>query len=147
MPFGFCWAGSSHVLCTPSSNYHEAGLVLSCLFLHIWTVSYTFSALMLLVGLQEGHPTCKKLSGGLLALLSVWSEVQTCIWPSWCRCHSLCLASVESRLVLPFWYWLTRVVPEKGCVWTVSFSAVLWTSFGEIFLVMVTLCFFALMLS
>jgi len=25
-----------------------------------------------------------------------------------------CLASVKSRLVLPFWYRLTRVVPEKG---------------------------------
>jgi len=24
------------------------------------------------------------------------------------------LALVKSRLVLPFWYWLTRVVPEKG---------------------------------
>ena len=24
------------------------------------------------------------------------------------------LASVKSRLVLPFWYWLTRVVLEKG---------------------------------
>jgi len=31
----------------------------------------------LLVGRQEGHPTCKKLSGGVLAWLSVWSEVQT----------------------------------------------------------------------
>ena len=41
-----------------------------------------FSALMLLVGQQEGHPACKKLSGGVLALLSLWSEVQTCIWPS-----------------------------------------------------------------
>jgi len=41
-----------------------------------------FSALMLLVGQQEGHPACKKLSGGVLAWLSVWSEVQTCIWPS-----------------------------------------------------------------
>jgi len=40
------------------------------------------SALMLLVGRQEGHPACKKLSGGVLAWLSVWSEVQTCIWPS-----------------------------------------------------------------
>jgi len=27
-------------------------------------MSYAFSALMLLVGRQEGHPTCKKLSGG-----------------------------------------------------------------------------------
>jgi len=26
----------------------------------------------------------------------------------------LSLASVKSRLVLPFWYWLTWVVPEKG---------------------------------
>ena len=41
-----------------------------------------FSTLMLLVGRQEGHPACKKLSGGVLAWLSVWSEVQTCIWPS-----------------------------------------------------------------
>jgi len=38
-----------------------------------------FSALTLLVGRQEGHPACKKLSGGVLAWLSVWSKVQTCI--------------------------------------------------------------------
>ena len=31
--------------------------------------------------------------------MSVWSEVQTCIWPSRCHCHSLSLASVKSRLV------------------------------------------------
>jgi len=66
-----------------------------------------------LVGQQEGHPACKKLSGGLLVWLSVCSEVQTCIWPSWRHCHSLSLASVKSRLVLLFWYWLTRVVPGK----------------------------------
>jgi len=41
-----------------------------------------FSALTLLVGRQEGHPGCKKVSGGLLVWLSVWSKVQTCIWPS-----------------------------------------------------------------
>jgi len=29
-----------------------------------------YSALMLLVGWQEGHPACKKLSGGMLAWLS-----------------------------------------------------------------------------
>ena len=40
--------------------------------------------------------------------------MQTCIWPNWCHCHSLSLASVKSTLVLPFWYQLTRVVPEKG---------------------------------
>jgi len=36
-----------------------------------------FSALMLLIGRQEGHAACKKLSGEVLAWLSVWSEVQT----------------------------------------------------------------------
>ena len=44
--------------------------------------SIAFSALTLLVGRQEGHPACKKQSGGVLAWLSVWSRVQTCIWPS-----------------------------------------------------------------
>jgi len=43
---------------------------------------HAFSALMLLVGRQEGHPACKQLSGGVLAWLSVWSKVQTCIQPS-----------------------------------------------------------------
>ena len=43
---------------------------------------FAFSALTLLVGRQEGHPACKKLSGGVLAWLSVWSEMQTCIRPS-----------------------------------------------------------------
>ena len=41
-----------------------------------------FSALTVLAGWQEGHPACKKLSGGVLAWLSVWSKMQTCIWPS-----------------------------------------------------------------
>jgi len=45
-------------------------------------VSLAFSALTLLVGRQEGHPACKKLSSEVLARLSVWGEVQTCIWPS-----------------------------------------------------------------
>jgi len=38
-----------------------------------------FSAVTLLVGRQEGHPACKNLSGGVLAWLSIWSEVQTCM--------------------------------------------------------------------
>ena len=64
----------------------------------------------------KGIRPVKKLSGGggVLAWLSVWSEVQTCIWPSWCHCHSLSLASVKSRLILPFWCRLTWVVPDKG---------------------------------
>ena len=56
-------------------------------------------ALMLLVGQQEGHPASKKLS----------------------------LASVKSRLVLPFWYRHTWVVPEKGLCMSVCPS----TAFGS----------------
>ena len=36
---------------------------------------FAFGALILLVGRQEGHPACKKLSDWVLAWLSVWSEV------------------------------------------------------------------------
>jgi len=68
-----------------------------------------FSALTLVVGWQEGHPACKKLSGGMLVWLCVWIKVQICIWPSWCHCHSLSLAPVN-----PYWLYLpgfTFLVP------------------------------------
>ena len=42
------------------------------------------------------------LSCGVLAWLCVWSDVQTCMLPSWC-CQSLSLASVKYRLLLPVW--------------------------------------------
>jgi len=58
----------------------------------IISIQCPFSGLTLLVGQQEGHPACKKLSGGMLAWLCVWVKVQICIWPSWCHCHSLSLA-------------------------------------------------------
>jgi len=63
-----------------------------------------FSALMLLVGRQEGHPACKKnLSGEVLAWLSVWSEVHMiCIWSNGCHCHPI----ISCRL--------TQFVLEKG---------------------------------
>ena len=75
-----------------------------------------FSASTLLVGWQEEHPACEKLSDKMLAWLFVWSEVQTCIWSCWCHCHchSLPLPSVKSWLVLSFWSQFTLVVPEKG---------------------------------
>ena len=75
------------------------------------------------LGGRKGIRPVKKLSGGVLVWLFVWSDVQICIWPSWCHCHSLSLASVKSRSVLPFWYRLTRVVPDKGplngCVYAI----------------------------
>jgi len=52
-----------------------------CIYLYVYR-QLAFSALMLLVGRQEGHPACNKLSGGVLLWLSFWGEVQICIWPS-----------------------------------------------------------------
>jgi len=59
-------------------------------------VELCFSALTLLVGRQEGHPACKKLSGEVLAWLSVWSKVQMiCIWSTWCHCHPIISCSCK----------------------------------------------------
>jgi len=53
-------------------------------------------------GWQEGHLACKKLSGEVLAWLSVWGKVQICIWSSWYQCHSLSLAPL-----IPYWFYLS----------------------------------------
>ena len=77
-------------------------------WLHVWILTVkvgwinSFGALTLLVGWQEGHRACKKLSGGILSWLCVWVKVQICIWPSWCHCHSLSLAPVN-----PDWVYLS----------------------------------------
>ena len=113
-PVSFLQAGCPSCRPTKSVKALKAGQQIYRYTDKIIAILSAFSALTLLVGRQEGHPACKKLSGGVLAWLSVWSEVQTCIWPSWCHCHSLSLAPVKSRLVLPFWYQLTRVVLDKG---------------------------------
>ena len=104
---------------SPSSEYNP-GLLLNCVASDRWhemTEWFSFYLSSVLwhcwLGGRKGVRPAKN-SGGVLVWLSVWSEVQTCIWPSWCLCHSLSLASVKSRLVLPFWYRLTWVVPEKG---------------------------------
>jgi len=53
--------------------------------------------------LLVGHPTCKNLSGAeWWGAGVVWGEVQICIWPSWCHCHSLSLAPVN-----PHWFYLS----------------------------------------
>jgi len=60
------------------------------------------------LGGRKGIRPVKNLSGGVLAWLSDLHMAQLS------HCHSLSLASVKSRLVSPFWYWFTQVVPEKG---------------------------------
>jgi len=49
------------------------GLTETVFFVLTYILLNAFSALMLLVGRQEGHPACKNLSSGVLAWLSVWS--------------------------------------------------------------------------
>ena len=73
--------GTAEVSCA-CSTYFILSLSIVVYQLYLPPVLFAFSALTLLVGQQEGHPACKKLSAGVLAWLSVWSEVQTCIWPS-----------------------------------------------------------------
>ena len=66
----------------PRSTVAAGAAVAAVVYVVVARWIFAFSALTLLVGRQEGHPACKKQSGGVLAWLSVWSEVQTCIWPS-----------------------------------------------------------------
>jgi len=49
------------------------------------------------LGSRKGIQSVKKLSGGVLAWLSVCSEVQTCTRASWCWWHSLsCLSEIQT---------------------------------------------------
>jgi len=60
-----------------------------------------FSALMLLVGWQEGHPACKKLEWWGAGMVICLRSGHICIWPSRCHCHSLSLAPVN-----PDWFYV-----------------------------------------
>ena len=52
-----------------------------CIIVIRWNVLFMCLQCFDAVGWAAGrHPACKKLSGGVLAWLSVWSEVQTCIY-------------------------------------------------------------------
>ena len=98
---------------TTDSCVMKLTLSFQCLSSTLFTA---FSALTLLLGWQEGHPACKKLSGGVLAWSSLWSEVQTCILPSWCHCHSVSLASVKPILLLAHPGSPSKKGPLNGCV-------------------------------
>jgi len=71
-----CHALGQYTCCFITQNY-----CLPCpFFIYIYFIStllMSFGASTLLVGRKEGHPACKKLSGGVLVY--VWGEVQTSI--------------------------------------------------------------------
>jgi len=94
-----CFHHSAH------NMYNNITFSLSCCL-----QCFAFSALTLLVGRQEGHPACKKQSGGVLAWLSVWSEV-----PDWHIAQLMPLpltVSCSSKIQIDF----TFLVPAyPGC--------------------------------
>jgi len=74
-----------------------------------------FSALTLLVGHQEEHLACKKLSDEVLARLSVWSEVQmSCMWSSQCQCHPIISCFIKIQIGLTFLVPAYSGSPGKG---------------------------------
>ena len=72
------WNGiASHGTNQPASAVHYSFSLVGII------LAVNNSALTLLVGCQEKQLARKKLSGGVLAWLSVWSVVQMiCIWSS-----------------------------------------------------------------
>jgi len=77
-------------------------------------LSYTFSALTLLVGRQEGHLACKKTEwwGAGVVICLEWVAdlhmVQLMPVPLTVSCFS------KIQIDFTFWYQLTRVIPDKG---------------------------------
>jgi len=65
-----------------------------CVCVCVWTKWLPSVLWLCWLGGRKGIRPVKKLSGEVLAWLSVCSEVQTCIWPSWCHCHS-CFSRIQ----------------------------------------------------
>ena len=97
-----CWHGYWLSVCRKVQLWKYMHMVTatpsSLVSLKSRTVYLAFSASMLLVGWQEGHPACKTwvVTAKILAWLSVCSEVQMiCIWSSWCHSHSIISCSLS----------------------------------------------------
>ena len=88
----YCW----WVILWLTAVYFVVDMLLEVVVVVWFYFSFLFQSGILMASvavfptLLVGH-ACKDLSGRVLVLLSVWSKVQTCIWPSWCHCHSLLL--------------------------------------------------------
>jgi len=64
-------------------------------------IEVAVSALMLLVGWQEEHLTCKKWVRRCWCGYLSGEMQMTCIWSRWCHCHPIISASVKCRTVCP----------------------------------------------
>ena len=86
-------------VCTQIRTVLKFSYSVRLVFVCFWRFSLYFCVSMLVLlpsvlwccwlGGRKGIRPVENKSGGVLVWLSVWSEVQTCIWPSWCHCHSL----------------------------------------------------------
>jgi len=70
-------AFADHFAISTSEVSSAIQIYLLLLLLYTYLI-YPFSALTLLVGWQEGHPACKKQSGGLLAPLMPLPLIVSC---------------------------------------------------------------------
>jgi len=101
------WSSVSHPICAYSIYYNSW---------HPSVLWHAFSALTLLVGQQEGHPACKNWVVGCWRGCLGWGAD---LYIAQQMPLSLTIScSSKSRLVLPFlvlpfWYLLTWVVPDK----------------------------------
>jgi len=85
-----------------STHHLRLGYVRLILYSRYAAISQCFDT----VGRQEGHLACKKTEwwgAGIVICLERGADL-----------HMAQLIPLPLRLVLPFWYWLTWVVLEKG---------------------------------
>ena len=70
-----------------------------------------FSASTPVVGHQEEHLACRKLSDEVMAWLSLWNKMQMiCVWSSWCHCHPTISCFIKIQICLTF-----LVPASTGC--------------------------------
>jgi len=122
-----CVSVREHILGTGSP-------IFACSFVRIIYGRAAFSALTLLVG----HPACKKQSGGVLASLSVWSEVhmaQLMPLPLTVSCFS--------KIQIGFTFLIPTHPGSPGqravkhvCVWVCVSTGLVRSSFGDMRYVM-----------
>ena len=78
--------------CCCTETLQLAGVFHSCLFYFHSPIAVHLWPSVLWCCWLGGRKGIRPVNNWVLAWLSVWSKVQTCIWPSWCHCHSLSLA-------------------------------------------------------
>jgi len=75
---------------------------------------FAITALTLLVGCQEEHLACKKLTDDVLAWLSVCSKVQMiCTWSNQCHCHPIISRFIKIQSGVTFLVPAYQVVLER----------------------------------